>query len=162
ASFMPQAAATATASSTRMRQPRFIAPVPTPQSCPPATTADVGTWRKFVVGILCRLAPARVSPIISNCCLTDTKSVAIRTRMTPIGSHGHKLDARRDHAAYVLLLLLAGCFGLTVLVFQPGYITIDARYVYADAQAWHFGDWQSPAMGVLWRIIDPIAPGAWS
>ena len=82
--------------------------------------------------------------------------------MTPIASQGHKLDARRDRAAYVLLLLLAGCFGLTVLVFQPGYITIDARYVYADAQAWHFGDWQSPAMGALWRIIDPIAPGAWS
>jgi hypothetical protein len=84
--------------------------------------------------------------------------------MIPIASHGPKLDARHDRAAYVLLLLLllAGCFGLTVLVFQPGYITIDARYVYADAQAWHLGDWQSPAMGVLWRIIDPIAPGAWS
>src|SRR5947209_9693816 len=25
--------------------------------------------------------------------------------------------------------------------------------------AWHFGDWQSPAMAVLWRLIDPIAPG---
>src|SRR3974390_3176730 len=82
--------------------------------------------------------------------------------MTLIASHRLKLHARRERAAYALLLLLAGCFGLTVLVFQPGYITIDARYVYADAQAWHLGDWQSPAMGVLWRIIDPIAPGAWS
>src|SRR2546427_6421642 len=25
--------------------------------------------------------------------------------------------------------------------------------------AWPFGDWQSPAMAVLWRLIDPIAPG---
>src|SRR5205807_1283680 len=35
-----------------------------------------------------------------------------------------------------------------------------ARYVYADAIAWRFGDWQSPAMAVLWRLIDPLAPGS--
>jgi hypothetical protein len=59
----------------------------------------------------------------------------------------------------VLLLLIAG-FGLTVLAFYPGYITVDAQYVYAEAQTWHFGDWQSPAMAVLWRFIDPLAPGS--
>src|SRR5215472_6580671 len=58
------------------------------------------------------------------------------------------------------LLTLAAAYALTVLVFYPGYSTVDARYVYADAMAWHFGDWQSPAMVVLWRLIDPIAPGA--
>jgi hypothetical protein len=83
----------------------------------------------------------------------------IRTHSDPIW---HKAKVRRRRAAYALLLLLAVGFGLTVLVFYPGYITVDARYVYADAKAWHFGDWQSPAMGVLWRIIDPIAPGALS
>src|SRR6266480_7805665 len=60
------------------------------------------------------------------------------------------------------LLAAAAGFALTVLVFYPGYSTADARYVYADAIAWRFGDWQSPAMAVLWRIIDPIAPGALS
>jgi hypothetical protein len=68
----------------------------------------------------------------------------------------------RDRAACVVLLLLAGCFGLSVLIFHPGYMTIDAGYVYADAQGGRFGDWQSPAMAVLWRLIDPIAPGALS
>src|SRR5438128_12648685 len=58
------------------------------------------------------------------------------------------------------LLAAAAGFALTVLVFYPGYSTADARYVYADAIAWHFGDWQSPAMAVLWRLIDPIAPGS--
>src|SRR5260370_41013017 len=58
--------------------------------------------------------------------------------------------------------MVGGGFGITVVVFYPGYITVDARYVYAEAQAWHFGDWQSPAMGGLWRIIDPIAPGSLS
>src|SRR6266581_2696803 len=58
------------------------------------------------------------------------------------------------------LLAAAAGFALTVLVFYPGYSTADARYVYADAIAWRFGDWQSPAMAVLWRLIDPIAPGA--
>src|SRR6266516_5366476 len=57
------------------------------------------------------------------------------------------------------LLAAAAGFALTVLVFYPGYSTADARYVYADAMAWRFGDWQSPAMAVLWRLIDPIAPG---
>ena len=67
-----------------------------------------------------------------------------------------------DGAAFALLLLLAAGFGFSVLVLYPGYITVDARYVYAEAKAWHFGDWQSPAMGVLWRMIDPIAPGSLS
>jgi hypothetical protein len=58
------------------------------------------------------------------------------------------------------LLMTAAGFGLTLLVFYPGYSTADARYVYADATAWRFGDWQSPAMAVLWRLIDPIAPGS--
>src|SRR6266566_9561346 len=58
------------------------------------------------------------------------------------------------------LLAAAAGYALTVLVFYPGYSTADARYVYADAMAWRFGDWQSPAMAVLWRLIDPIAPGS--
>jgi hypothetical protein len=59
----------------------------------------------------------------------------------------------------ILSLALAGYAG-TLLVFFPGYMTADARYVYAEAQAWRFGDWQSPVMGAFWRLIDPLAPGA--
>jgi hypothetical protein len=61
-----------------------------------------------------------------------------------------------------LLFLLALGPVLTVLIFYPGYVTADASYVYADAKAWHFGDWQSPIMAVLWRLIDPVAPGSLS
>jgi hypothetical protein len=61
-----------------------------------------------------------------------------------------------------LIVLLALCAGLTLLVFYPGYITVDARYVYEEAKAGQFGDWQSPAMGLLWRLIDPLAPGSLS
>lgn len=60
----------------------------------------------------------------------------------------------------ILLLLAAGCV-LTVLVFRPGYMTADARYLYDDMRAWTLKDWQSPAMGLLWQLIDPLAPGAW-
>ncbi len=76
----------------------------------------------------------------------------------------HKAQARRGGASFQLLVLLmvAAGYALTVLVFYPGYSTADARYVYADAMAWHFGDWQSPVMAVLWRLIDPVAPGALS
>src|SRR5262245_50459278 len=66
----------------------------------------------------------------------------------------------RQRASLLVLGMVAAGYALTVLVFYPGYSTADARYVYADAMAWRFGDWQSPAMAVLWRLIDPIAPGA--
>jgi hypothetical protein len=77
------------------------------------------------------------------------------------GSIAPKVAARRRISLEVLLAA-AAAYALTLLVFYPGYITIDARYVYADAQAWHFGDWQSPAMAALWRLVDPVAPGALS
>jgi hypothetical protein len=61
-----------------------------------------------------------------------------------------------------VLALLAGGYALTILVFRPGYITIDATYVYAISRDWRFGDWQSPVMSLAWWLIDPIAPGALS
>jgi hypothetical protein len=77
-----------------------------------------------------------------------------------------KINAKPQAAAslppLLVLLMVAAGYTVTVLVFYPGYVTVDARYVYADAQAWQFGDWQSPAMGALWRLIDPMAPGALS
>ena len=60
-----------------------------------------------------------------------------------------------DFRAFLVLAGVAAGYALTVFVFYPGYVTIDARYVYADALAWQFGDWQSPAMGVLWRADRP-------
>ena len=63
-------------------------------------------------------------------------------------------------AAMAVLAMLSAGYALTVLVFYPGYITIDATYVYAASKDWRFGDWQSPAMSLAWWLIDPIAPGA--
>jgi len=75
----------------------------------------------------------------------------------------HNSPAQSGRAKYTLLLLvLLLAFALTVLMFYPGYITADAGYVYAEAKAWRFGDWQSPVMGVIWRIVDPLAPGSLS
>jgi hypothetical protein len=56
-------------------------------------------------------------------------------------------------------LAVAG-FGLTVLIFYPGIMTYDAKYVYEDIAKHTLGDWQSPVMTVLWGLIDPIAPGS--
>ncbi len=55
-------------------------------------------------------------------------------------------------------LTLAG-FGLTILLMFPGYLTNDAAYVYDYIAQWHFGDWQSPLMTLVWWLIDPISPG---
>jgi hypothetical protein len=63
----------------------------------------------------------------------------------------------------VLVCALAAIgFGLTLWVFYPGVWTYDARFVYQDIAKGFRGDWQSPAMIVLWSLIDPIAPGAGS
>jgi len=61
----------------------------------------------------------------------------------------------------VAALIVAG-YGLTLLVFYPGVMTYDAKYVFEDITKSVLGDWQSPAMTVLWRLINPIAPGSGS
>jgi hypothetical protein len=58
----------------------------------------------------------------------------------------------------VALALCAFGFAFTLYVFYPGVMTIDARYVYNDMSRGFYGDWQSPAMALLWRLIDPILP----
>jgi hypothetical protein len=57
-------------------------------------------------------------------------------------------------------VLLAAGFGLTLLIFYPGVMTFDAKFVYEDIAKGTTGDWQSPVMVRLWGLIDPIAPGA--
>ena len=63
--------------------------------------------------------------------------------------------------SFTILTLLAAGFALTLVVFHPGYLTVDAWWVY-KAISDGLGDWQSPVMSVLWRVIDPIAPGSLS
>src|SRR5258708_24616556 len=56
-----------------------------------------------------------------------------------------RTDARRRTAFQGLVFLTAaGGLALTLLVFYPGYSTVDARYVYADAQAWRPARWPPP------------------
>ena len=55
--------------------------------------------------------------------------------------------------------MIAAGFALTLYVFYPGVMTYDARFVHEYAVKGTMEDWQSPAMIVLWRWIDPLAPG---
>ena len=52
---------------------------------------------------------------------------------------------------------VGGGFALTILVFQPGYPTRDARYLNTHAMVWNFTDWQSLVVGLLWQLMDPLA-----
>ncbi len=61
---------------------------------------------------------------------------------------------------FAVALLTAAGYGLTLLVFYPGIMTYDAKFVYEDIAKHTLGDWQSPAMTVLWALIDPVAPGS--
>lgn len=69
------------------------------------------------------------------------------------------LSQPRFLMASVAILLAAG-FVMTLLIFYPGVMTFDAKYLHEYAMKGTMGDWQSPVMVWLWRLIDPIAPGA--
>src|SRR3954469_3243176 len=71
---------------------------------------------------------------------------------------GKRRLRRRSYLA--ILALVAAGYGLTLLIFYPGIMTFDAKYVYEDIAKGTYGDWQSPVMTWLWGVIDPIAPGA--
>ena len=72
-------------------------------------------------------------------------------------------DSQRAIRARLMAASLAAAgFGLTLLIFYPGIMTYDAKYVYEDIAKHTLGDWQSPVMTVLWAWIDPIAPGSGS
>jgi hypothetical protein len=62
-------------------------------------------------------------------------------------------------SAFLIGMMLAAGVVVTLLVFYPGVMTFDARFVYEDIAKGTLGDWQSPVMTVLWGLIDPIAPG---
>jgi hypothetical protein len=86
-----------------------------------------------------------------------------RTRPLPVTSM-HASPELADQPArpwrpWPELLTLAG-FGLTLVVFYPGVMNYDARYVYLDSQRGFYGDWQSPVMTWIWKVIDPVAPGS--
>jgi hypothetical protein len=66
---------------------------------------------------------------------------------------------RRRLYVAVAMLIAAG-YALTLLIFYPGIMTYDAKFVYEDIARGVLGDWQSPVMTVLWGVIDPLAPGA--
>lgn len=63
------------------------------------------------------------------------------------------------HRAVLMWLLAAMGLLLSVFVFFPGVMTGDAAAVYGDMRRGFVGDWQSPVMGVVWRLIDPVSPG---
>src|SRR4029078_9240650 len=56
-------------------------------------------------------------------------------------------------------LAIAG-FALTLLIFYPGIMTYDAKFVYGYIAPHTLEDWHSPVMTALWALIDPIAPGS--
>jgi hypothetical protein len=70
------------------------------------------------------------------------------------------LDRRRAQVVIGVVSLIG--FAFTLWLFYPGVMTFDAFYVYKDLAKHTYGDWQSPAMVALWRLIDPIAPGSGS
>jgi hypothetical protein len=69
-----------------------------------------------------------------------------------------KRSVRRRLSLAIAGLIAAG-YGLTLLIFYPGIMTFDAKFVYGYIANGAVGDWQSPVMTVLWGLIDPIAPG---
>ncbi len=79
----------------------------------------------------------------------------------PLSPDGTPANAEpsRHSALLICAMIVVGIF-LTLLVFYPGVMTYDAKFVYEDIAKGTRGDWQSPVMTVLWSLVDPIAPGS--
>ena len=73
-----------------------------------------------------------------------------------------RLQPMRWRLYLAICALIAAGHTLTLLIFYPGIMTYDAKFVYEDIAKGMLGDWQSPVMTVLWGVIDPVAPGAGS
>lgn len=78
----------------------------------------------------------------------------------PSRPEGELLQPRLLIASVALLLVIG--FVLTLLIFYPGIMTFDSKYLHEYAMKGTMGDWQSPVMVRLWALIDPTAPGAGS
>jgi hypothetical protein len=82
--------------------------------------------------------------------------------MPPSPESAPAVSAPSRRSVLLLVATIAVGLGLTLLVFYPGVMTYDARFVHEDIAKGFRGDWQSPVMTVLWSLIDPIAPGSGS
>src|SRR3954447_15486931 len=80
-------------------------------------------------------------------------------RGTSMLLYADRKNARAWRFFLALAALVAAGYGLTLWIFYPGIMTFDAKFVYGYIAKRTLGDWQSPAMTVLWGAIDPIAPG---
>src|SRR5215470_6921377 len=78
----------------------------------------------------------------------------------PSRPEGDLLQPRLLMASVAMLLVIG--FVLTLVIFYPGIMTFDSKYLHEYAMKGTMGDWQSPVMVRLWALIDPIAPGAGS
>jgi hypothetical protein len=78
----------------------------------------------------------------------------------PSRPEGELLQLRLLMASVAMLLVIG--FVLTLVIFYPGIMTFDSKYLHEYAMKGTMGDWQSPVMVRLWALIDPIAPGAGS
>jgi hypothetical protein len=77
--------------------------------------------------------------------------------LSPDNAQTTAAQARRS--VWPAIAMVAAGFALTLFVFYPGVMTFDAKYVYLDIAKGQYGDWQSPVMTLLWKLIDPLAPG---
>src|SRR4051794_30227232 len=98
------------------------------------------------------------TPIGSAPMRSRTGSTHCRPKPTPGTFMRGWSDTRRAYVPIGIVSLIG--FGFTLWVFYPGVMTFDAFYVYQDMAKHTYGDWQSPAMVALWRLVDPIAPGS--
>jgi hypothetical protein len=79
-----------------------------------------------------------------------------------VGADPRDLAPTTWKASGIVAAMVAAGFALTMWVFYPGVLNYDSRYVYEYSKSGHYGDWQSPVMTVLWRLIDPLDPGSGS
>ncbi len=68
--------------------------------------------------------------------------------------------AQATSARLLITALAAAGFVLTLLVYYPGIMNYDARFILSYVNDGVREDWQSPVMIALWALINPLVPGS--
>src|SRR5579864_3858759 len=96
------------------------------------------------------LAKAQGSSTPNGSARTPSAAGYTRCRPKPIPVTSMRVSPDPKQTALLIAAMTAAGFILTLYVFYPGVMTFDALYIYKDMAKGTFGDWQSPAMIVLW------------
>ena len=74
-------------------------------------------------------------------------------------AHGPFLPPSDPRTLLTFTFLLLAAVSITLIIYQPGYMSHDSLVQYAQARGDSYNDWHPPAMARLWHYVNLATPG---